>query len=290
MPTEDDLAPLFEQHRPALRAVALRLLGTPTEADDAVQEAWLRFRRADVASLDNVGGWLTTVTSRICLDMLRARTSRREEPLAERGEEPARPSDGGGDPEHEAILADTVGAALQVVLEALAPAERLAFVLHDVFAMPFDDISAVLGRSPNAAKQLASRARRRTQSAPPVTETDVSRRRAVVDAFLAASRGGDLEGLIALLDPDIVLHADQAAATMGSPELVRGASAVANVFSGRALGAKPALLDGIIGIAWAPGGRAKVAWDFTVIDGRVARIDMVADEHSLNELELVLLD
>ena len=282
-----------------LRNVALRMLGAADDADDAVQETWLRLGRSEVGDIRNLGGWLTTVTSRICLDMLRSRRVRAEDPHAEPVDDRARQGTDNHpehDPEHEAILADTVGAALQVVLDTLAPAERIALVLHEVFAMPFDEIGAVLGRSPGATKQLASRARRRVQGAPADTDTDtdadadVPRQRAVVDAFLAASRRGDLGGLVALLDPDIVLQADPAAVKLGSPELVRGAADVANVFSGRALGAQPALLDGIVGLAWAPAGRAKVAWDFTITKGRVSRIDMVADAHSLNELELALLD
>ncbi len=223
MDDHDWLAARFEAHRSHLRAVAYRMLGSPSEADDAVQDAWLRLARADTSGVDNLGGWLTTVVARVCLDMLRARTSRREEPL----EEPldahlpdpvVRHADGVGvDPEQEALLAEGVGLALLVVLETLAPAERVAFVLHDLFAVPFDQIAPVVGRSSAAAKMLASRARRRVQGAAPVPDTDLSRQRAVVDAFLAASRGGDFGALLALLDPDVVLRADRAAVDVGAP-------------------------------------------------------------------------
>jgi RNA polymerase sigma factor (sigma-70 family) len=288
--TDDWLAQRFEEQRPHLRAVALRMLDSPSEADDAVQEAWLRLSRADSDGIDNLGGWLTTVVSRVCLDMLRSRASRRAEPPGAHLDDVIGSVDDGGDPEYEALLADALGPALQVVLDTLAPAERLAFVLHDVFAVPFDEIGTILGRSPNAAKQLASRARRRVQGSTPAVSTDVPRQRAVVDAFLAASRSGDLGELVAVLDPDIVLRADAAAVGMGSPHEVRGATAVAKVFSGRALAAQPALVDGIVGVTWAPGGRAKVVWDITITGDTITRIDMVADADSLNELDLVILD
>lgn len=283
------LAQRFEEQRPQLRAVGFRMLGSPSEADDAVQETWMRLSRADADGIDNLGGWLTTVVSRVCLDMLRARASRRATPGDAPLDEIVDAPDAGGDPEYEAVLADTLGPALQVVLDTLAPAERLAFVLHDVFAVPFDEIGAILGRSPNAAKQLASRARRRIQGTTPAEATDVARQRTVVDAFLAASRSGDIDQLLAVLDPDIVLRADAAAVKMGSPDTVNGAAAVAQVFSGRALGAQPALIDGIVGVAWAPGGNPKVVWDITIIGDRVTRIDMVADADSLGELDLVIL-
>ena len=202
--TDDWLAERFEEQRPQLRAVALRMLDSPSEADDAVQEAWLRLSRAGADGVDNLGGWLNTVVSRVCLDMLRARASRRTAPQAAALDEVVENPDGGGDPEHEALLADALGPALQLVLDTLAPAERLAFVLHDVFAVPFDEIGTILGRSPNAAKQLASRARRRIQGSTPTEAPDVARQRTVVDAFLAASRSGDLDQLLAVLDPDIV--------------------------------------------------------------------------------------
>jgi len=288
--TDAWLAERFEEHRSRLRGVAFRILGSGSEADDAVQESWLRLSRSDSDGVANLGGWLTTVVSRVCLDMLRSRAARREEPEGANLDDVLGSSEDGGDPEHEALLADALGPALQAVLETLAPAERLAFVLHDVFAVPFGEIGTILGRSPNAAKQLATRARRRVQGSTPVVSTDVPRQRAVVDAFLAASRSGDLDQLVAMLDPDIVLRADPAAVQMGSPEEVHGATDVAQVFSGRALAAQPALVDGIVGVTWAPGGRAKVVWDITTTGDKISRIDMVADVDSLNELDLEILD
>ncbi len=229
MDEHDWLAERFEEHRPHLRAVAYRMLGSPSEADDAVQEAWLRLSRADTSGVENLGGWLTTVVARVCLDMLRSRTSRRRGRSPLDGHRDSRVPDpivgraDGGDPEHEALLADSVGLALLVVLETLAPAERLAFVLHDMFAVPFDEIAPIVGRSPTAARQLASRARRRVQGAAPVPDADLARQREVVDAFLAASRGGDFEALLAVLDPDVVLRADTGAVPAGASREVRGA-------------------------------------------------------------------
>lgn len=275
----------FEAHRAGLTSMALRMLGSAAEADDAVQEAWLRASRADLGEVQNLGGWLTTVTSRIALDMLRARATRSESPLAEHAADRAGVRH---DPEHSALTADAVGPALQVVLDTLRPAERLALVLHDMFDVPFEEVGEVLGRSPAAAKQLAHRARSRVQSTPVSSEADADRRRHVVDAFLAASRAGDFEALLAVLDPDIVLRADEAGARMGSPATVRTAAAVAEVFCGRALGAEVALVDGLPGLAWVVGGSPKVVWDFTVDGGRVTRIDMVAAAGSLSEMELDL--
>jgi len=268
----DALAQRFEDSRPHLAAVAYRMLGSRAEADDAVQEAWLRLARSDVDGVDNLRGWLTTVVSRVCLDMLRSRTSRREEPLAV--DECTAPEPG---PEGEAELADSVGAALLVVLDTLAPAERLAFVLHDLFAMPFDEIGAVLGRSPVAARQLASRARRRVQGAGPDDDGGPARRRAVVTAFLAASRGGDFAALLALLDPDAVARADAAAVVAGAEAEVRGAAAVAETFAGRAKAARLALLDGEPGLIWSYRGEVRMAFAFTVVDGRVTGIELIAD-------------
>ncbi|HEY2792865.1 MAG TPA: sigma-70 family RNA polymerase sigma factor, partial [Micromonosporaceae bacterium] len=236
MDTQDRLADEFEAHRAHLRAVAYRMLGSATEAEDAVQEAWLRLSRADADSVDNLGGWLTTVVARICLDMLRSRKSRREEPLES---SPVRHST--ADPEQEAVLSDSVGLALLIVLDTLAPAERLAFVLHDMFDVPFDEIAPIVDRSEAAARQLASRARRRVQGAdpdaPPDQERDAERRRAVVEAFLAAARGGDFEALLTVLDPDVVVRADRIAAAAGADPETRGALAVAGMFNGRAEGA-----------------------------------------------------
>jgi RNA polymerase sigma factor (sigma-70 family) len=283
------LAEQFEHNRTHLRAVAYRMLGSETAADDAVQESWLRLSRAGADGVENLGGWLTTVVARVCLDMLRSRKSRREEPLGAQEPEPIVSRDGGVDPEHEALLADSVGLALLVVLETLTPAERVAFVLHDLFDVPFDEIAPIVGRSPAAARQLASRARRRVQGAA-ASGTDVIRQRAVVDAFLAASRGGDFDALLALLDPDVVLRADTAAVQAGASEELRGAPAVAGQFSGRAQVAQPALVDGAVGLVWAPGGQPRVVFDFTIAGGKVVAIEMVADSERLGQLDLVVLD
>jgi RNA polymerase sigma-70 factor (ECF subfamily) len=284
------LADRFEAHRPHLQAVAYRMLGSPSEADDAVQEAWIRLSRSGADEVENLGGWLTTVVSRVCLDMLRSRTARREEPLDASGHETTPSPPDGVDPEQEALLADSVGPALLVVLETLAPAERLAFVLHDLFAVPFDQIAAIVGRSPAATRQLASRARRRVQGAATDAPADRARQRAVVDAFLAASRGGDFDALLALLDPDVVMRADAAGVKAGAAEEVRGAAAVAETFAGRARAAQPALVDGFVGLAWAPGGRPKAVFDLMIVDGKIVAIDLILDPEHVGELDLVLLD
>jgi RNA polymerase sigma factor (sigma-70 family) len=279
----------FEANRGRLRAVAYRMLGSVSEADDAVQEAWLRLSRSDPGEVENLGGWMTTVVARVCLNILRSRRSRREEPLGVHLPDQLAPEDG-ADPEHEALLADAVGPALLVVLDTLTPAERLAFVLHDLFAVPFDEIAPIVGRSPAAARQLASRARRRVQGAAPPAGPDRRRQRAVVDAFLAASRGGDFEALLALLDPDVVLRADRAAVAAGASGEVRGARAVAETFSGRARFARPALVDGAAGAVWAPGGRPRVVFGFTITDGRIVEIELLADPERLRRLDLAVLD
>jgi RNA polymerase sigma-70 factor (ECF subfamily) len=289
VPEHDWLADRFEAHRAHLRAVAYRMLGSRAEAEDAVQEAWLRLSRSDTSDIENLGGWLTTVVARVSLDTLRSRASRREQPAGAHLPDHLESRTGGSDPEHEAVLADAVGSALLVVLDTLSPAERLAFVLHDLFAVPFDEIGAIVGRSPNAAKQLASRARHKVQGSGPVPDADPTRQREVVDAFLAASRNGDFDALVALLEPDIVLRADSVAVRMGSAEEVRGATAVAGTFSGRALQARPALIDGAVGIVWAVGGRPKVAWDFTIRHGKIVHIDMLAAPESLDDLDLTIL-
>jgi RNA polymerase sigma factor (sigma-70 family) len=289
MAESDWLAERFEENRSHLRAVAYRMLGSLSEADDAVQEAWLRLSRSDTSGVENLGGWLTTIVARVCLDMLRSRSSRREEPLGERLPEPIASREGVSDPEHEALLADSVGLALLVVLETLGPAERLAFVLHDMFAVPFDEIAPIVGRSPAAARQLASRARRRVQGAATVPDTDLTRQRAVVGAFLAASRGGDFDALLALLDPDVVLRADRAAVQAGASSEVRGAAAVANTFSGRARAAQPALVNGAVGAVWAPGGRPRVVFGFTITRGKIVEIDLLADPERLSQLDLAVL-
>jgi RNA polymerase sigma factor (sigma-70 family) len=286
MDERDWLAGQFEAHRSHLRAVAYRMLGSSSEADDAVQEAWLRLGRTDASAVDNLGGWLTTVVARVCLNMLQARTTRREEPVGEDLPDPVQPD--GDDPEQQALQAEGVGLALLVVLDTLTPAERLAFVLHDLFAVPFEEIAPILDRSPAAARQLASRARRRLQGAP-APDTDLARQRAVVDAFLAASREGDFEALVALLHPEVVLRSDQAAVRTGADAEVRGAAAVAATFSGRARTARPALVDGAAGAVWAPGGRPRVVFGFTIADGRIVAIDLLADPDRLDRLELTVL-
>src|SRR5713101_5889936 len=284
MHENDGLADRFEASRNHLRAVAYRMLGSMSEADDALQEAWLQVSRSGTSGVENMGGWLTTVVARVCLDMLRSRKSRREEQLGVHLTDPI------ANPEHEALLADSVGLALLVVLETLAPAERLAFVLHDMFAVPFDEIAPIVERSPAAARQLASRARRRVQGAATVADTDRAGQREVVDAFLAASRGGDFAALLTLLDPDVVLRADRAAVEMGSSKEVRGAAAVAEIFSGRARAARPALVDGAVGAVWTQGGQPRVVFAFTITRGKIVEIDLLADPERLGQLDLEILN
>jgi RNA polymerase sigma-70 factor (ECF subfamily) len=293
MTERDVVAERFEAHRGRLRGVAYRMLGSQSEADDAVQEAWLRLSRADADSVNNLGGWLTTVVARVCLDMLRSRAARREESLDIAA--PAYRRSERDDPEQEALLADSVGLALLVVLDTLSPAERLAFVLHDMFAVPFDEIAPIVDRSPAAARQLASRARRRVQGAGAERETqpsraDLTRQREVVDAFLAAARGGDFAGLLAVLDPDVVFRSDATAVRMGSAPVLRGAAAVADTFRGQAQAARPALVNGAVGAVWAPGGKPRVVLDITFADGRIVAITTIADPGRLDELDLQLLD
>ncbi|HCT80909.1 MAG TPA: RNA polymerase subunit sigma-70 [Micromonosporaceae bacterium] len=289
MSENDWLAQQFEAKRTHLRAVAYRMLGSQSEADDAVQESWLRISRSDTSDVQNLGGWLTTVVGRVCLDMLRSRKSRREEPLdadLPDSVDPEHPVD----PEHEALLADSVGLALLIVLDTLTPAERLAFVLHDMFAVPFEEIAPIVGRSAATTRQLASRARRRVQTADPAPDSDLIRRREVVEAFLAASRGGDFDALLAMLDPDVVARADEAAVLMGASGEVRGAASVAGTFSGRAQAARLALIDGAAGAVWAQDGRPRVVFTFTISDGKIAGIDLLADPSLLGELDLVFLE
>ncbi|MFT4183296.1 MAG: sigma-70 family RNA polymerase sigma factor [Rhizobium sp.] len=283
----------FEANRPHLRAVAYRMLGSRTEAEDAVQEAWLRLSRTDASEIDNLGGWLTTVTARICLDLLRARKSRREEPLTIHVPEPvvSHEAGTGTDPEQEALLSDSVGLALLVVLEKLTPAERLAFVLHDMFDMPFDEIAPIVGRSTVATRQLASRARRRVQDRPATEEADLTRQRHVVDAFFAASRNGDLNALLAVLDPNAVFRADAVGVRMGAPAEIRGASAVAETFRGRAQGARLAVIDGAVGAVVILGGQLRVALRVAVTEaGRITGIDSIADPERLRLLEIVMIE
>jgi RNA polymerase sigma factor (sigma-70 family) len=287
---EDDwLAERFETHRPQLRAVAYRMLGSASEADDAVQEVWIRLHRSDITDVQNFGGWLTTVIGRICLDMLRSRKARHEEPLDAR---PADTTDNPADrPEQQTMLADSVGVALLVVLDTLSPAERLAFVLHDIFAVPYPQIAPILDRTPAATKMLTSRARHRIRTATADPDTDPTRRRAAVTAFLAASRGGDFDALLALLDPHVVLHADRTATRLGggTPAEIHGAAAVAAQFSGRAQAIRPALLNGAAGAAWASGGRLRIAFAFTITNGKITAIDIVADPEQLDRLDVEFL-
>jgi RNA polymerase sigma-70 factor (ECF subfamily) len=289
MSEHDWLAERFEENRPHLRAVAYRMLGSSTEADDAVQEAWLRLSRAGTSGVDNLGGWLTTIVARVSLNMLRSRTLRREEPIdAPVTGQPVTPPPNGTDPEHEAVLADSVGLALLVVLDTLTPAERLAFVLHDMFAVPFEEIAPVVERSPAATRQLASRARRRVQEAR-AQPGEISRRREVVAAFLAASREGDFDALLTMLDPDIVLRADNAAAQMGADAEAIGARAVAGVFSGRAKALRPALIDGAPGAVWTLRGETRVVFAFTITGGTITAIEQIADPERIARLEVTPL-
>ena len=291
MDEDDFLAERFEENRTHLRAVAYRMLGSLSEAEDAVQETWLRLSRSDTSGVENLGGWLTTVVARVCLDMLRSRKSRREESLGARVSGPMAVRAEGADPEQEALLSDSVGLALLVVLETLTPAERLAFVLHDMFSVPFDEIAPIVGRSPDAARQLASRARRRVRGADASHDQDLTRQREVVDAFLAAARDGDFDALVAVLDPDVVLRSDRAALPAIAPREVRGAPAVARrALVGRARAARPALVDGAVGVVVAPRGRLLMVLDFKIRGGKIVEIDAVAEPERLNQLDLALLD
>jgi RNA polymerase sigma factor (sigma-70 family) len=302
----DRLAQRFEAHRSHLRGVAYRMLGSLSEADDAVQEAWLRYSRTDTSGVDNLAGWLTRVVARVCLDMLRSRTSRRERPLgppdvgpAGGGHEAAGGGGGGGGhdgggsgPEDEAVLADSVGLALLVVLDRLSPPERVAFVLHDLFAVPFDEIAPIVERTPVTTKKLASRARHRVRGPATVPDTDLARHRHVVDAFLAASRDGDIEGLLAVLAPDVVRRADRVAVPPGAPTEIRGARAVAEetrTNAARARFARPALVDGAVGVVVAPMGRVAVALALTIEGDRIVEVDVIADPDRLARLGLAVL-
>jgi RNA polymerase sigma-70 factor (ECF subfamily) len=284
----DALADRFEADRARLLAVARRLLGSELEAEDAVQEAWLRLERTDAEAVDNLSGWLTTVVSRVCLDRLRARRARPEQHVDDDASTAASATD--ADPEREAVLADSIGSALLVVLERLSPGERVAFVLHDVFAMPFEDVALVVDRSPEATRQLASRARRRVQGGQVSPDLDLLRRRQLVEAFLAAARGGDFNGLLAVLDPDVALRPDQAALRMGSLRETRGAAAVASALAGGAQTARLALVDGLPALVWAPGGTIRGVIEFRVADGRIVGLDVTGDAARIDELEIVLLD
>ncbi len=299
MDQNGSLTDRFEENRPRLRGVAYRMLGSLSEAEDAVQEAWLRLNGADSAAIENLGGWLTTVVSRVCLDMLRGRKSRREEAIESQVIEPMVVRGKGADPEGEALLADSVGVALLVVLNTLTPAERLVFVLHDLFALPFDEIGSIVGRSPAAAKQLASRARRRVRGTPAPSDAAKVRQREVVEAFLAAVRTGELERLLAVLDPDAVIRIDGAARMAGgsadaadTPRELRGAATWAKQFMAMSRGPRlgqPALIDGSLGVIIAPDGKLSRVVTFTVANSRIARIEVIGDPARLREISIAVL-
>ncbi|MFD5342116.1 RNA polymerase sigma factor SigJ [Streptomyces hawaiiensis] len=297
MTGSEELADRFEEHRGHLKAVAYRMLGSLSEAEDAVQEAWLKLGRTDADDIHNLGGWLTTVTGRVCLDLLRSRTARREEPMGDTQDtvrafvpDPVLRPLSHLDPAEEVLHADSVGLALLVVLENLAPDERLAFVLHDMFAVPFDDIAPIVERSPAATRQLASRARRRVRGATPSAEPDLGRQKQVLDAFLAASRGGDFEALLELLHPDVVLRADSGALVRGAAasKVVQGAKAVAEralMFARYAQAAQLVLVNGSVGVVHAPEGRVQSVMGVTITDGRITGMYILADPERLERLE-----
>jgi RNA polymerase sigma factor (sigma-70 family) len=293
MDESDWLAERFEERRTRLRAVAYRMLGSLSEADDAVQEAWLRLSRSDAGEIENLDGWLTTVVARVSLNMLRSRRSRREEPLDVHVPEPIVDRADGTDPEHAALLADSVGLALLVVLETLSPAERLAFVLHDMFAVPFDEIAPIVDRSPEAARQLASRARRRVQGETTIPDADLETQREVVNAFVAAARGGNFEALLEVLDPDVVLRADRGALPIGASRVVRGAAAVARqalAFSRLDIEVRPALVNGAAGTVSLRDGKPFAIAGFTIRNRRIVEMDALADPERLSQLDLTILD
>jgi RNA polymerase sigma-70 factor (ECF subfamily) len=307
MDRDDYLAGRFEENRAHLHAVALRMLGSPAEAEDAVQESWLRLSRADTTDVQNLGGWLTTVVARVCLDMLRSRATRREETLGEDASGSFVSHEDASDPEYEALLADSVGLALLVVLDTLNPAERLAFVLHDLFDVPFEEIAPIVGRNPTAVRQLASRARRRVQGkgreqdqeAETAPDADLIHRRTVanreiVAAFLSASRNGDFDALLAALDPDVTLRADAAIVAMGASvgmtRETHGAGAVAQQFMGRAHAARLAVIGGSVGAVWGQGGQPRAVFSFTVTDGKIVAIEIIASRERLGQLDVTLLD
>jgi RNA polymerase sigma-70 factor (ECF subfamily) len=293
MDEQEWLAQRFEEHRSRLRAVAYRMLGSLSEADDAVQDTWIRLSRIDADEVQNLGGWLTTVVARVCLNMLRSRQSRREEPFGPHVPEPIIDPVAGVDPEHEALLADSVGLALLVVLETLAPAERLAFVLHDMFAVPFDQIAPIVDRSPEAARQLASRARRRVRGSAPVGDADLDQQRAVVEAFLAAAREGDFDALLAVLDPDVVLRADSGPGLPGATVEVRGAVEVASRAQSYArldLVNQAVLINGAYGMVAYRNGEPFSVGAVTVRGGRIVEMDILADPERLRQLDLPALD
>ena len=292
MTERDWLAESFEQHRAHLRSVALRILGSQSDADDAVQEAWLRLSRSDTRDVANLGGWLTTVVARVSLDVLRSRKSHSEVPIEG---ETDRLEDRAVDPEQDLLLASSLGPALMIVLDALAPAERVAFVLHDLFGVSFEEIAPILGRSAATSRQLASRARRRVQGAAAQSDSDRHRRREVVTAFLAASRKGDFGALIAILDPEVIFRADEPAVRMGATSFglsseTRGADAVAGFFNGRAQGARLAIADGVAAAVWAPGGRPRAVFNFKITGERIVEINIVADAEALDRMSVEIVE
>jgi len=296
MTQRDYLAQQFEENRGHLRGVAYRMLGSLSEADDAVQEAWLRLNRSDATSIENLGGWLTTVVARVCLDILRSRESRREESLDTQVSQPVAMHQSSPNPEQEALLAHSVGLALLVVLDRLTPAERLAFVLHDLFAVSFDEIATIVGRSAEATRQLASRARRRVQGAGNTADVDVNQQRPVVDRFLAALRAGDLEGLLKVLDPDVVVHIDEGAASPGAPRVIHGAQnwakgavAFAATFAHVTRFTTSALIDGKIGVLAAPDGHLLRALSLKIKNGKITEIEIIGNRARLDELDLAVL-
>lgn len=283
----------FEAHRDRLRSVAHRMLGSFSEAEDAVQEAWLRLARGDTDDVENLGGWLTTVVSRICLDMLRSRESRREDLTGHQMPDEHPDPDQSGGPEQEALLVESVGRALLIVLDRLGPAERVAFVLHDMFAVPFDEIAPIVDRSPATTKKLASRARHKVRGAPALSAMELARQRRVVEAFLAASRAGDIDGVLTVLAPDVLRRADRAALPAGRPAEVRGAQAVAEeiaTFGRNSRFAEPALVDGAVGIVVAPQGRLRLVLAVTVVGERITAYELIADPARLHRLDLAVLD
>jgi RNA polymerase sigma factor (sigma-70 family) len=291
MDERDWLAERFEEHRTRLRAVAYRMLGSVSEADDAVQEAWLRLSRTDASQVENLGGWLTTVVARVSLNMLRSRRSRREQPFGVHMPEPIIDRADGVNPEHEALLADSVGLALLIVLETLSPPERIAFVLHDMFAVPFEEIAPIVDRSPQAARQLASRARRRVQGEQTVPDADLDTQRRVVDAFLAAAREGDFEGLLEVLDPDVVLRRD--VAPLGGPWEIRGARKVAGqalAYGRLSLAVQPALINGAVGAVTIVDGEPYAVGAVTVRGGKIVALDFIFDPERLRQLDLTMLN
>ena len=293
MEEQDWLAQRFEEHRPRLRAVAYRMLGSVSEADDAVQDTWMRLSRIDAGEVENLGGWLTTVTARVCLNVLRSRQTRREEPFGPHVPEPIIDPVAGVDPEHEALLADSVGLALLVVLEMLSPAERLAFVLHDIFAVPFDQIAPIVERSPEATRQLASRARRRVQGSAPVGDADPVQQREVVDAFLAAAREGDFDALVSLLDPDIILRADSGPGLPGATLEIHGAAEVASralTYARLQLLNRPVLVNGMPGMIAYRDGRPFSVGAITVRGGKIIEMDILADPERLAQLDLTAVE